>query len=400
MTGLRAAFALVCCLGLAAMPRLARATITDGLIFYVPFENFTPQDIIGGKSGSAGGAPAAGSGGIIGNFVHLTNDTVLPETYLYWEDPTPATNNFSVQVWLRSTSLQNGQASVDPPIIGNKNWGSGVNPGWVVALGSSTGTLGRLQWNFRAPPATRADFDPTAANTTVQDGAWHHLIVTHDRNGLATFYVDGVDVGAVSIAGGAGNSVLPAVPGIFALANDMTLNYENGNGTTANGDFDELAMWNRVLFPGEITRIYNAGRSGTNVLNVPEPTTPFVLDALPIDGTPDYSPEGIFRAVILDASTQLNPGSVKVFLDGTQVTNALQGASGTNVITFGPPTLLGPQSTHEYRLEFSDNGSPAVARTNRYSFVVANYSNLLLPPPIVLETFNVVPEAGLPAGCQ
>jgi len=396
--GLRAAFALVCCFGLAAMPKLARATITDGLIFYVPFENFTPQDIIGGKSGGAGGASAAGSGGIIGNFVHLTNDTVLPETYLYWEDPTPATNNFTVQVWIRSTSLQNGQASVDPAIIANKNWGSGANAGWVVALGSSTGALGRLQWNFRAPPAARADFDPTAANTTVQDGAWHHLIVTHDRSGFATFYVDGVDVGAVNIAPGAGNSVLAGVPGIFALANDMTLYYENGNGTTANGDFDELAMWNRALFPSEVTRIYSAGRSGIGILNVPEPTTPFVAEVSPIDGASEYSPEGIFRAVIVDASTQLNPASVKVYLDGSLVTHARQGVSGTNIITFTPTTLLGPQSAHEYRLEFRDNGSPAVARTNRYTFTIANYLSLLLPTPMVLETFDEVPESGLPTG--
>jgi hypothetical protein len=126
--------------------------------------------------------------------------------------------------------------------------------------------------------------------------------------------------------------------------------------------------------------------------------TPFVLEVSPVDGAQNYSPEGNFRAVIVDAVTQLNPPSVKVYLDGSLVAHTRQGAGGTNVITFSPASLPGPQSAHEYRLEFSDNGSPAVSETNRYTFTVSNYLNLLLPTPIVLETFDQVPEGGLPTG--
>src|SRR4030095_13312440 len=125
------------------------------------------------------------------------------------------------------------------------------------------------------------------------------------------------------IATGLGNSVLPAIPGVFALGNDMTLAYENGNGTTANGDFDEVAIWNRALFPGEVARIHTAGRAGQSILNVPEPTTPFVSEASLTDGARDYTPEGNFRAVIVDASTQLNPTSVRVYLDGGLVSHTL-----------------------------------------------------------------------------
>jgi hypothetical protein len=383
-------------LALAAGSNRASAAVIDGLLFYAPFENSSANDVSGGKAGSLGGSPAyVSTAGIIGNFVQLANDAVLPETYVYWEDPTPATDNFSVQVWIRSANLRNGQASGDPAILANKNWGSGGNPGWVVALGPATG---QFQWNFRAPPAARADFDPSSASAIVQDGGWHHLVVTHDRSGFAIFYVDGAEVGRVTIAAGAGLSVLPSVPGIFALGNDNSLNYENGNGSTANGDFDEVAVWNRVLFSGEISRIYTAGRGGVGILNVPEPTTPFVSEVSPSDGARAFSPEGAFRAVIVDASTQLNPTSVKLYLDGALVTHSLSGALGTNTVSFTPPALLAPQSTHEYRLQFADNGSPAVSKTNRYSFTVGTYLNLLLPPPIALETFDGVPEATLPPG--
>src|SRR4029450_11379009 len=99
--------------------------------------------------------------------------------------------------------------------------------------------------------------------------------------------------------------------------------FRSGNNSTANGDFDEVAMWERVLFPGEVARIHNAGRSGVGILNVPDPSTTFVSDVTPADGTRDASPEATFRATIVDASTQLNPASVKLYLDGVLVTHSL-----------------------------------------------------------------------------
>lgn len=371
------------------------AAVTDGLILYAPFDNGSADDVAGGKTGNAGGTPDyRTSTGIIGTYVNLTNNTSDPETYLWWEDPTPATDNFSVQVWLRSPSFQNGQAANDPSFLSNKDWDSGGNPGWVVAMGSGP----RLQWNFRAPPAGRADFDPSAANATVQDSAWHHLVVTHDRAGLAIFYVDGVNIGEVNIAAGAGDSLRPSDPGVFSLANDGTLAYDHGSGSTANGDFDEVAMWNRVLSPGEISRIYTAGRSGIGIRDVPEPTTAFVAEFTPSDGGAGVSPDAVLHAVILDASTQLNPASVKVYFDGTIVTHSLNGDNGTNTVTFAPAGLLAPLSTHSYRLEFSDNGTPAVSKTNQSTFTVGLYLNNLLPAPIALETFDSAPEGGLPVG--
>jgi len=395
----RLLFLFVATVVITAIAPSVNAAVTDGLIFYAPFSDTSADDVSGGKTGNLGGAPEFLTAGIIGPYVRLTNDATLPETHVYWDDPTPEFDSFTVQVWVRSSSLVNGQSSGDPSILANKNWGSGGNVGWVLALGSSTGPLGRLQWNFRASPAARADFDPGADNSTVQDGTWHHVVITHDRAGLATFYVDGVNVGTANIATGAGFSLLPSVPGILALGTDNTLNYENGNGSTANGDFDEVAMWNRALFPGEVARIHTAGRAGQSILNVPEPTTPFVSEVAPTDGARDYTPEGSFRAVIVDAATQLNPTSVRLYLDGGLVSHTMTGAgAGTNVIAFRPPASFPPESPHEYRLEFADNGLPAVTRTNRYAFTVGSYINLLVPTPIVLETFDAVAEESLPAG--
>src|SRR5688572_29496923 len=213
-------FLFVVTVGITAFTPSVQAAVTDGLVFYAPFSDTSADDVTGGKTGNLGGAPEFLTSGLIGPYVRLTNDATLPETHVYWDDPTPEFDNFTIQVWVRSSSLVNGQSSGDPSILANKNWGSGGNVGWVLALGSSTGPLGRLQWNFRASPAARADFDPGADNATVQDGTWHHVVITHDRAGVATFYVDGVNVGTANIATGAGNSVLPSVRGIMAPGTD------------------------------------------------------------------------------------------------------------------------------------------------------------------------------------
>src|SRR5688500_5321265 len=90
------------------------SAVTDGLIFYAPFNDTSPDDVSGGKTGNLGGTPEFLTAGIIGPYVRLTNDATLPETHLYWGDPTPEFDNFTVQVWVRSSSFQNGQGSFDP----------------------------------------------------------------------------------------------------------------------------------------------------------------------------------------------------------------------------------------------------------------------------------------------
>ncbi|HXG48570.1 MAG TPA: LamG-like jellyroll fold domain-containing protein [Methylomirabilota bacterium] len=374
----------------------ARAAISDGLIFYAPFEGASANDVQGAREAVPGGSPEfIANGGIIGSFVKLANDTVLPETYIYWPDPTPDTDSFSVQFWVRSANLRNGQASGDPALLANKNWGSGGNPGWVVALGAGGD---KLQWNFRSSVGSRADFDPVGANAVLGDGAWHHFVMTHDRTGDAVFYVDGGEIGRVNISGGAGGSI--RVPGvdIMALGTDNTLSYENGNGSTANGDFDEVAMWNRVLVSGEVVRIYNAGRQGIGVRDIPDPTTPFVSEMSPRDGASGVGPQAAFRAVITDAGTQLNPASVRLYLDGQLVSHTATPGAGGTTVSYTPPALKAPLSSHSYELVFSDNGFPVVTKTNKTTFTVVAYLNVLLPPPIVLETFDSVAEGELPVG--
>src|SRR5262249_26343588 len=52
------------------------------------------------------------------------------------------TNDFSVSFWAK---LAGNSFRGDPALIGNKNWGSGGNRGWVAAANGG----GEFQWNYR-----------------------------------------------------------------------------------------------------------------------------------------------------------------------------------------------------------------------------------------------------------
>jgi len=234
-------------------------TLTNGLIFYAPFGG-TYDDIAGGKTGIGTNAPALLPTGGVGNggYVHLANDPTTPEQFVYYSDPTPATTDFSFQIWVRAAdaaSAQNGQTEPDPAIVATKDWGSGANVGWVLARQDG------------------ADFDLRTSATTVFDGNWHQVLITYQRGGLVTFYRDGEAVGTVNISANTG-SIRPALgtwvtANVLVLGQDASFKYWHATDpaavTSFNGDLDEAAMWSRVLGPEEVYAAYAKGINGLSL---------------------------------------------------------------------------------------------------------------------------------------
>ena len=92
----RLLFLFVATVVITAIAPSVNAAVTDGLIFYAPFSDTSADDVSGGKTGNLGGAPEFLTAGIIGPYVRLTNDATLPETHVYWDDPTPEFDSFTV----------------------------------------------------------------------------------------------------------------------------------------------------------------------------------------------------------------------------------------------------------------------------------------------------------------
>ena len=142
-----------------------------------------------------------------------------------------STQDFTIGFWMKSNTTWNS----DPSFISNKNWSSGANQGWIIAGASSNP---QWQWNLKGADAGRADFDN---GQTVSDGNWHHILISHDRDGNASFYQNGSLIGSVSIAGnGSTDTALP-----IGIGNDGTLSY----GLNQEIHIDDLKIWRRALSP-------------------------------------------------------------------------------------------------------------------------------------------------------
>jgi endo-1,4-beta-D-glucanase Y len=144
--------------------------------------------------------------------------------------------DFSVSLWTRADVAP----SADPVMIGNKDWASGNNPGWVVAWDGDG-----LRWNVKGSAASRADgYD----STDLADGDWHHIVVTFDRDGQSRYFLDGIARAQASIAGAGDIDA-----GATILGQDATLTYS----ANSEADYDEVRIFRKVLTPLEIAALFS-----------------------------------------------------------------------------------------------------------------------------------------------
>lgn len=163
------------------------------------------------------------------------------------------TTDFSIAFWAKV-----GAWSSDPSFIGNKDWNSGGNQGYVIATDGD----GRLQWNLAGPPGSRKDYDGPA--NTFADQAWRHVVVTFQRNGVASTYVDGTLRDARPLTADQNNVDTPAT---FAtnIGQDGTGNY---GPRFSDVTFDDIGIWRRVITPQEVAGIFEAGQAGQDLSTV------------------------------------------------------------------------------------------------------------------------------------
>ena len=242
-------------------------SLSDELVLYLSFDD-SIEDESGNDTGTdVQGSPTTVDGAIGGAFAF--DDTADPRQYVILEDTEALqfgeATDFSVSFWVQSDNpmtdnRDNGGTNFDPAMISNKDWNSGGNPGWVISANSSNAQSngeGHLEWNF-SDGSSRVDFDTTDA--LINDGDWHHVLVSHDRDDVAAFYLDGRSLGEVDISG------------IGDINSDLTTNIATDGaegGTWENwfpGAIDDLAIWRRVVSPEEVATIHTAGTTGGSAI--------------------------------------------------------------------------------------------------------------------------------------
>jgi hypothetical protein len=228
--------------------------ITEALVTHLEFEDAVTDSSGRGNHGTAQGTPSYVTGKVGARALHMPTRT----DYVTLGTP-PDLNfgtatDFTVSFWAKSASI-----SGDPAWFGNKNWDAGGNPGYVIASDND----GRIQWNLAGAPGGRKDYD--SAGGRINDGAWHHIAVTFQRNRVASTYLDGALIqdtaNPTSLSADENNLDTPS--GLTTCIG------QDGTGTYGSGftdlEMDDLGIWRRALTPQELAAIYEAGQEGKDL---------------------------------------------------------------------------------------------------------------------------------------
>jgi hypothetical protein len=227
--------------------------ITQDLVVHLKFDGDL-SDVSGrGNHGQAVGEPVFVEGKVGSRAMQITSES----DYVTLGSPADlnfGTNtDFSISFWTKVSAW-----SGDAAFIGNKDWNSGGNQGYVLATDSDA----HFQWNLAGAPGSRKDYDGPPG--LFADNAWHHVVVTFHRAGMASTYIDGVLKDSRPLNDSINNVDTPK-----GLATNIG---QDGTGTYGSRfsdvAFDDLGIWRRVLTPQEVTAIYQAGLDGKDLSTV------------------------------------------------------------------------------------------------------------------------------------
>ncbi len=155
------------------------------------------------------------------------------------------TSDWSFSCWFKTTATLSSSSNLYT-IFSN---GSSTTAGIDIILRGGTpwnGILVRL-----CDGSSYYDFKPESdISSTINNGAWHHLAVTIDRDGDLVIYLD--------------NSVVKTQSITSYWAKNFHHSFEHRIGIlnynySFDGILDEIGIWNKALTTSEVSQLYNSG---------------------------------------------------------------------------------------------------------------------------------------------
>jgi len=123
---------------------------------------------------------------------------------------------------------------------------------------------------------------------------------------------------------------------------------------------------------------------------------PRVASIEPAQGATNTPPAASFAATIVNGGVKVTSASVVLNLDNTKVVHQLREEADKLFVTYAGTAALASDSKHTFTLIFAD--AVGGRYTNSVEFTVGTYTDIKLPAPLYLETFDTVAEGKLPAG--
>lgn len=179
------------------------------------------------------------------------------------------------------------QWTSDPSIIGDKDWGSGGNPGFTICRRGSSFKL-----NLSDTDGNRIDI---SSSVVIEDGDWHHVAVAFNPQDSVYIYVDGERTGGAKM-NYATSAVFASPFDYLAIGNEGTLEYPNWKGI-----IDEVRIWDVVVDGVTIKEFYK--KEHVETLN--HPYLDNLLAYYKMDGTQEVD-----GAKVVDSGPNLYHGTL------------------------------------------------------------------------------------------
>jgi hypothetical protein len=265
------------------------APAIPGLVMHLPFDN-NLNDVTGrGNNGvgihrvqnlgviSSNVAAPSYVTGALGQGLHFvttfldTTETNIDATYVMLGDRADfrfsSNVNFTVAFWVKNTDAIAAQWG-DLPFVTTtttSTFDTGLAFAWTYGRGD-TPYIGGWAWSMYDTGGNGVG--GRGAQGSIDDGNWHHLVHTFDRqSGQNVNYLDGR---VVAFNKQAGSSVAAAEN--IDTGNPLTIGqtWTGAYGEAGSGAIDDLLVFKKVLTPLEAASIYMAGISnGLSVVSAP-----------------------------------------------------------------------------------------------------------------------------------
>ena len=109
---------------------------------------------------------------------------------------------------------------------------------------------------------------------------------------------------------------------------------------------------------------------------------------VPAEGATNAYPNTPILAVLQHGDSSVKTASVKLRLDGIEVTPQLVPGSNSTTVSFQPTALFASKSVHSAQLSFADNAATPTAYAKDWTFTVLDYSTFPTLPASVAVPFD------------